>query len=235
VGDKDGFADFLLAHQEVPVETIDRTYLPLFDPARDMPRWLPRLSQVRAPGILPGQEGEGGLLANDNLMDALMKAVAQGRPGPALPAPGAQAQVSQVEGRVEWSGMEIAAVAKPMPILQPTLLPDHPQRVESEVDIVQVDVGGGATQLSWSGLELATATKPSHAFRPSKMGEGETKPKITRVKVKGGGVQLAFLCRSPGRKEQQAVPPKPCPKENGRDPSLGRTPPPFKGTSGPAI
>jgi hypothetical protein len=88
--------------------------------------------------------------------------------------------------------MEIAAVAKPMPILQPTLLADHPQRVETEVDIVQVDVGG-ATQLSWSGLEVATVTKPSRAFRPSKMGEEETKPKITRVKVKGGGVQLTFI------------------------------------------
>jgi hypothetical protein len=61
--DKDGFADFLLAHQEVLVQTIDRTYVPLFDPAWDMPRWSPRLSQVRAPGVLPGQEGEGGLLS----------------------------------------------------------------------------------------------------------------------------------------------------------------------------
>jgi hypothetical protein len=112
---------------------------------------------------------------DSNLMDALMKAVAQGRPS-----------------RVGWSGMEIAAVAKPVPILQPTLLADHPQRVETEVDIVQVDVGS-ATQLSWSGLEVTTVTKPSLAFRRSKMGEEETKPKITRVKVKGGGVQLAFL------------------------------------------
>jgi hypothetical protein len=48
---KDGFADFLIAHQEVPVPIIDRTYMPLFDPARDMPRWLLRLSQVRGVGI----------------------------------------------------------------------------------------------------------------------------------------------------------------------------------------
>jgi hypothetical protein len=111
-----------------------------------------------------------------NLMDALMKAVSQGRPS-----------------RVGWSGMEIAAVAKPVPILQPALLVDHPQRVETEVDIVQVDVGGGATQLSWSGLGVATVARPSQAFRPSKMGEQEARPKITQVKVKGGGVQLAFL------------------------------------------
>jgi hypothetical protein len=71
-------------------------------------------------------------------------------------------------------------------------VPDHPQRVETEVDIVQVDVGG-ATQLSWSGLEVATVTKPSRRFQPSKMGKEEAKPKITRVKVKGGGVQLAVL------------------------------------------
>jgi hypothetical protein len=70
---------------------------------------------------------------------------------------------------------------------------DHPQRVETEIDIVQVGVGGGAIQLSWSGLEVATVTKPSRAFRPSKMGQEEAKPKITRVKVQGVGVQLAFL------------------------------------------
>ena len=121
-------------------------------------------------------EGLAAMEVDDgNLMDALMKAVGQGRPS-----------------RVEWSGMEIAAVAKPVPILQPTLLADHPQRVETEVDIVQVDVGG-ATQLSWSGLEVATITRPSRAFRPSKMGEEEAKPRITRVRVIGGGVQLAFL------------------------------------------
>ncbi len=49
--DKDGFADFLLAHQEVLVQTIDRTYVHLFDPERDMPRWLPRLSRGRGVGV----------------------------------------------------------------------------------------------------------------------------------------------------------------------------------------
>jgi hypothetical protein len=61
--DKDGFADFLIAHQEVSIQTIDRTYVPLFDPARDMPKWLLRLSRGRVPSVLPGQEGEGSLLS----------------------------------------------------------------------------------------------------------------------------------------------------------------------------
>jgi len=60
--DKDGFAAFLLEHQEMLVQTIDRTYAPLFDPERDMSTWLPALSQVHAPGKLPGQEGPSGLL-----------------------------------------------------------------------------------------------------------------------------------------------------------------------------
>ena len=78
-----------------------------------------------------------------NLMDdALMKAVSQRKPN-----------------CVEWSGMEIATVIKP--IVQPTITPDLLQWVETDVDIVQVDAGDGTTQLSWSGLEMAPLTKPS--------------------------------------------------------------------------
>ncbi len=136
-------------------------------------------AKLKAALLVDGDLAEGlaAMEVDDGkLMDALMKAVSQGRPS-----------------RVEWSGMEIAAVAKSRPILQPTPSADHPQWVETEVDIVQVDVGSGATQISWSGLEVATVTKPSRAFRRSKMGEEGAKPKITRVKVIGGGVQLAFL------------------------------------------
>jgi hypothetical protein len=66
---------------------------------------------------------------NGRLMDALMKAEAQGRPN-----------------KVEWSGMEIAAVTKAESI-RPALLPGRPQRVETDLEIVQVDVGGSVTQL----------------------------------------------------------------------------------------
>ena len=109
-----------------------------------------------------------------NLMDALMKAVAKGRPG-----------------RVEWSGMEIAAITTST--VQRSLIPDLPQRIETDVDIVQVDVGDGATQLSWSGLEVATTAMPTRVFHASRKSKEQVKSKITEVEVKGGGVQLAFL------------------------------------------
>jgi len=102
-------------------------------------------------------------------MDALMKAVSRDH-----------------SRRVEWSGMEIAAVTKPT--VQDTLLPDIPQQVETEVDIFQIEVGG-ATQLSWSGLEVAPVTKPPRL----RVSEEQIKSKVTEVKVKGGGVQLSFL------------------------------------------
>ncbi len=44
------------------MQTIEQRYAPLFDPERDMPTWLPLLGRVRAPGVLPGQQGPGGLL-----------------------------------------------------------------------------------------------------------------------------------------------------------------------------
>ena len=121
-----------------------------------------------------------GLAAMDvddgNLMDALMKTVARGR-----------------RSRVEWSGMEIAAITKPRPIQQPVLLPNLPQPVETDLEIVQIDLGGGAVQLSWGDLEVMTITKPSRNLPPAKLPEKEAEVKVNKVKVKGGGVQYAFL------------------------------------------
>ncbi len=67
--DKTGFADFLLVHQAVLVQSIDETYAPLFDPQRDMADWLPTLSCVRAPGKLPGQ-ASGGVSVQPGLLPA---------------------------------------------------------------------------------------------------------------------------------------------------------------------
>jgi hypothetical protein len=120
-------------------------------------------------------EGLAAMEVDDgNLMDALMKAVSQGRPS-----------------RVEWSGMEIAALTKPT--VQSTLVADIPQRIETEVHIIQLDIGHGATQLSWGDLGVATVTKPSRVARKSKVRKERTKLKVTEVKVRGGGVQLTFL------------------------------------------
>ncbi len=134
-------------------------------------------AKLKAALLVDGDLAEG-LAAMDvddgNLMDALMKAVSQGR-----------------AKRVEWSGMEIAAVTKP--VIQHTLVPELPQRVETDVDIVQVEVGSGAMQLSWSGLEIATTTMSARAFRAARKNKKQVKPKVTEVKVKGGGVQLSFL------------------------------------------
>jgi hypothetical protein len=122
-------------------------------------------------------EGLAAMEVDDgNLMDALMKTVAKGRPG-----------------RVEWSGMEIAAITKPKPIQQPVLLPELPQPVETDLEIVQVDLGGGAVQLSWGDLEVMTVTKPSRNLQRAKVAEQEAAVKVSKVKVKGGGVQYAFL------------------------------------------
>ncbi len=60
--DKAGFADFLLTHQQTLVDMIEQQYPPLFEPERDMGQWVEPLSQVQAPGKLPGQEKAGGLL-----------------------------------------------------------------------------------------------------------------------------------------------------------------------------
>ena len=102
-------------------------------------------AKLKAALLVDGDLAEGltAMEVDDgNLMDALMKAVSQGR-----------------VQRVEWSGMEIAAVTKPT--VQDTLLPDIPRRVETTIDILQIEVEGGATQLSWSDMEMTTVTKPS--------------------------------------------------------------------------
>ncbi len=145
-------------------------------------------AKLKAALMVEGDLAEG-LAAMDvddgNLMDALMKAVSKGRSTRVEPqGPGLGTM---------WSGMEIAAVTKPKPVQQPVLLPDLPQPVEMDLEIVQVDVGGGAVQLSWSELDMATMPQPTPAFRQVKVVEEQVKLNITKVKVKGGGEQFAFL------------------------------------------
>ena len=60
--DKEGFAGFLLSHQQTLVDMIEAQYPPLFEPERDMEQWIEPLSIVQAPGKLPGQETSNGLL-----------------------------------------------------------------------------------------------------------------------------------------------------------------------------
>ena len=60
--DKEGFADFLLTHQQTLVDMIETQYPPLFEPERDMAQWVEPLAKVQAPGKLPGQETSNGLL-----------------------------------------------------------------------------------------------------------------------------------------------------------------------------
>lgn len=86
--------------------------------------------------------------------------------------------------------MEIAAVAKPKPASQPALLPDFPDRRETDVEIVQVELSGGAVQLSWDDLmEVTTATASTNQ---SKSKNQSTPKSVRTVKVKGGE-QLAFF------------------------------------------
>jgi hypothetical protein len=118
-------------------------------------------------------EGLAAMEVDDgNLMDALMKTVAKGRPG-----------------RVEWSGMEITAITKPKPIQQPILFPELPQPVETDLAIVQVEVGGGVTQLSWGDLE-PIAVLSRQRRKPRKP---TPKLDITKVNMDGGGEQYTFL------------------------------------------
>ena len=81
----------------------------------------------------------------------------------------------------------------PKPGRQPALLPELPLPIETDLEIVRVEVGGGAVQFSWDGLEIATIVPPSWE-RPRVRGTKEKlTPRFNRVKVKGGGEQLAFL------------------------------------------
>ena len=77
LADKDGFADFLLTHQDALVETIEQRFPPLFEPERDMSPWLPTLQQVQAPGKLPGQKTLGGLLPAQQVRAAALAAKLQ--------------------------------------------------------------------------------------------------------------------------------------------------------------
>lgn len=72
--DKHGFADFLLAHQQVLVESIEKSYPPLFEPERDMAAWLPQLARVRAPGKLAGRLVPEGLLPAQQVRAAALVA-----------------------------------------------------------------------------------------------------------------------------------------------------------------
>jgi len=109
-----------------------------------------------------------------NLMDALMKAVAKGH-----------------SAKVEWSGMQIAAIEKSVPNQQPVLLPDYPQPLEFDLDIVQVDLGAGVRQLSWGDLDVASVT-PARKLRPKRDAD-RTPVHIKKVKVAEGVEQYAFL------------------------------------------
>lgn len=60
--DSAAFAEFLTAHQDELVRSIRETFPPLFDPERDMDSWMDALLMVHAPGKLPGQDRENGLL-----------------------------------------------------------------------------------------------------------------------------------------------------------------------------
>lgn len=80
-------------------------------------------------GILA--EGLAAMELDDgNLMDALMKAVAQGR-----------------SCRLEWSGMAVAGLAKPLPVARPKARPTpEPQ---PQLEISEVPVGAGAIQYAF--------------------------------------------------------------------------------------
>lgn len=66
------FANFLTAHQDELVKSVDNTYPPLFQPDRDMPRWEPILTGIHAPGKLPGQDVENGLLPAQQIRAAAL-------------------------------------------------------------------------------------------------------------------------------------------------------------------
>jgi hypothetical protein len=72
--DKAGFAAFLLEYQQVLVDSIERTYPPLFEPERDMTAWLPTLHRVRAPGKLTGRLIAEGLLPAQQVRAAALAA-----------------------------------------------------------------------------------------------------------------------------------------------------------------
>jgi len=67
------------------------------------------------------------------------------------------------------------------------------QPVETDLEIVQIDLGGGAVQLSWGDLEVMPVTRPSRNLRQAKVVKDVSELKVSKVKVKGGGEQYAFL------------------------------------------
>ncbi len=136
-------------------------------------------AKLKAAMMVEGDLAQG-LAAMDvddgNLMDALMKAVSKGR-----------------TGKIEWSGMQIAAISTPVSNPQPTLLPEIPQHIETSIDIVQLEVGGGTVQLTWDGLDLATLPEPTQTLRPVKKAKQSNKLKISKVNVAKETIQYSFL------------------------------------------
>ena len=127
--------------------------------------------KLKAALMVEGNLAEG-LAAMDvddgNLMDALMKAVANGR-----------------NRTIEWSGMEIAAVEKVIPSPQLPLTEELAPPPAVELEIVSVDLGQ-ATQLSWADL-MKPATVP---IRKPKQKRARKKPEIQMSLV---GEQYSFL------------------------------------------
>jgi hypothetical protein len=60
--DHEQFVEFLTAHQQELVASVEASFPPQFDPGRNMPKWERVLSMVHAPGKLPGEDRENGLL-----------------------------------------------------------------------------------------------------------------------------------------------------------------------------
>lgn len=135
-------------------------------------------AKLKAALMVDGNLAEGLASMDEdgnNLMDALMKAVASGR-----------------TGKVEWSGMEIAAIETVVESPQPTLLPEYPPQDELEVEIVQVDVGNGV-QLTWGDLAAVKPVKVPRSRKYVAQTELEPTTDYTQVTTKGGGVQYSFL------------------------------------------
>jgi hypothetical protein len=135
-------------------------------------------AKLKAAMMVEGNLAEGLAAMDvdeDNLMDALMKTVAK-----------------KETGKVEWSGMEISAIETPIPNPQTTLPEFTPPEDTTELEIVQIEVGGGATQLGWGDLDVFTSPAPTRAVWKPKV---KSAPQVTYKKVttKAGGKQFTFL------------------------------------------
>lgn len=131
-------------------------------------------AKLKAALMVEGNLAEG-LAAMDvddgNLMDALMKAVSNGR-----------------LKTVEWSGMQIAAIEKSVTV-QESLLPEVSLMEHTDVEVLRVDVGDGAEQLSWCDLmDLGSVPprSPKKRRRTRKQTDTERRPlTVNQVEVDG--------------------------------------------------